>query len=97
VLKVLIVVSSVFVESDSHIQEELWTAFKTGLQFDGRCHCKQVRIQKFLVGDNMDEEKIGRGLRATVGSQRGPGAEPLVVVKKAKPPMKETLFSRIIQ
>jgi hypothetical protein len=45
----------------------------------------------------MDEEKIGRGLGAAVGPQRGPGAEPLVGFKGAKPPMKVTLFSRIIQ
>jgi hypothetical protein len=48
-------------------------------------------------GDDMDEEKIGRGLGAAVGPQRGPGAEPLVGVKGAKPPTKVTLFSRIIQ
>jgi hypothetical protein len=48
-------------------------------------------------GDDMDEEKIARGLGAAVGPQRGPGAEPLVGVKGAKPPMKVTLFSRIIQ
>jgi hypothetical protein len=45
----------------------------------------------------MDEEKIGRGLGTAVGPQRGPGAEPLVGVKGAKPPTKVTLFSRIIQ
>jgi hypothetical protein len=43
----------------------------------------------------MDEEKRGRGLGAAVGPQRGPGAEPLVGVKGAKPPMKVTPFSRI--
>jgi hypothetical protein len=48
-------------------------------------------------GDDVDEEKIGRGLGAAVGPQRGPGAEPLVGVKGAKPPTKVTLFSRIIQ
>jgi hypothetical protein len=47
--------------------------------------------------DDMDEEKIGRGLGAAVGPQRGPGAESLVGVKGAKPPTKVTLFSRIIQ
>jgi hypothetical protein len=58
----------------------------------------QARIQEFLVeGDDMDEEKIGRGLGAAVGPQRGPGALPLVRIKAAKPPMKVTLFSRIIQ
>jgi hypothetical protein len=58
----------------------------------------QARIQEFLVeGDDMDEEKIGRGLGAAVGPQRGPGAEPLVGVKGAKPPTKAKLFSRIIQ
>jgi hypothetical protein len=42
--------------------------------------------------------KIGRGLVAAVGPQRGPGAEPLGGgVKGAKPPMKVTPFSRIIQ
>jgi hypothetical protein len=45
----------------------------------------------------MNEEKIGRGLGAVVGPKRGPGAEPLVGVKGAKPSMKVTLFSRIIQ
>jgi hypothetical protein len=45
----------------------------------------------------MDEEKLGRGLGAAVGPQRGPGAEHLVGVKWAKPPMEVTLFSRIIQ
>jgi hypothetical protein len=49
------------------------------------------------VGDDMDEEKIGRGLEAAVGPQRGPGAEPLVGVKGAKPPIKVMHFSRIIQ
>jgi hypothetical protein len=44
----------------------------------------------------MDEEKIGRGLGAAVGPQRGLGAEPLVGVKGAKPPIKITLSSRII-
>jgi hypothetical protein len=53
--------------------------------------------RNFWWGDDMDEEKIGRGLGAAVGPQRGPGAEPLVGVKGAKPPMKVTLFSRIIQ
>jgi hypothetical protein len=43
-------------------------------------------------GDDMDEKKIGRGLGAAVGPQRSPGAEPLVGVKGAKPPMKVTLF-----
>jgi hypothetical protein len=58
----------------------------------------QARIQEFLVeGDDMDEEKIGRGLGAALGPQRGPGAEPLVGVKGAKPPTKVKLFSRIIQ
>jgi hypothetical protein len=62
------------------------------------CCPMQARIQEFLVeGDDMDEEKIGRGLGAAVGPQRGPGAEPLVGVKGAKPPMKVTLFSRIVQ
>jgi hypothetical protein len=42
----------------------------------------------------MDENKIGMGLGVTVDPQRGPGAEPLVGVKGAKPPMKVTLFSR---
>jgi hypothetical protein len=28
------------------------------------CSILQARIQEFLVGDDMDEEKIGRGLRA---------------------------------
>jgi hypothetical protein len=41
----------------------------------------------------MDEEKIGRGLATAAGPQRGPGAEPLVRVKGAKPPMKVTLLS----
>jgi hypothetical protein len=58
----------------------------------------QARIQEFLVeGDDMDEEKIGRALGVVVGRQRGPGAEPLVGVKGAKPPMKVTFFSRVIQ
>jgi hypothetical protein len=58
----------------------------------------QARIQEFLVeGDDMDEEKIGKGLGAVIGPQRDPGAEPLVGVKGAKLPMKVTLFSRIIQ
>jgi hypothetical protein len=56
----------------------------------------QARIQEFLVeGDDMDEEKIGRDLGAAVGSQRGPGVEPLVGVKGAKPPMKVTLFHEL--
>jgi hypothetical protein len=64
----------------------------------GHQYQDQARIQEFLVeGDDMDEEKIGRGLGAAIGPQRGPGAEPLVGVKGAKPPMKVTLFSRIIQ
>jgi hypothetical protein len=50
-----------------------------------------------VEGDDIDEEKIGRGLGAAVGPQRGPGAEPLVGVKGAKPPTKVKLFSRIIQ
>jgi hypothetical protein len=51
-------------------------------------------MPEFLVeGDDMDEEKKGRGLGDAVRSQRG----PLVGVKGAKPPMKVTLFSRIIQ
>jgi hypothetical protein len=58
--------------------------------------CKQARIQEFLVGDDMDEEKIGRGLEAAIGPQRGLRAEPLVGVKGASPPMKVRLFSRII-
>jgi hypothetical protein len=46
----------------------------------------QARIQEFLVeGDDMDEEKIGSGLGAAIGPQRGPWAELLVRVKGAKP------------
>jgi hypothetical protein len=45
----------------------------------------------------MDEEKRGRGLEVAVGPQRGPRAEALVGVKGAKPPIKVTLFSQIIQ
>jgi hypothetical protein len=57
---------------------------------------RQARIQEFLVGgDDMDEEKICRGLGAAVGPQRGPEAEPLVGVKGAKPPMKVTLFQEL--
>jgi hypothetical protein len=41
--------------------------------------------------------KNRQGSGAAVGPQRGPGAEPLVGVKGAKPPMKVTLFSRILQ
>jgi hypothetical protein len=33
----------------------------------------------------MDEEKVGRGLGAAVGPQRGPGAEPQVGVKGLRP------------
>jgi hypothetical protein len=47
------------------------------------------------VGDDIDEEKIGRGLKAAVDPQRGPGTEPLVEVKVAKPPMKVTLFHEL--
>jgi hypothetical protein len=47
--------------------------------------------RNFWWGDDMDEEKIGRGLGAAVGPQRDPGEEPLVGA------MKVTLFSRIIQ
>jgi hypothetical protein len=37
----------------------------------------QARIQEFLVeGDDMDEEKIGRGLGVAIGPQRGPGQSP---------------------
>jgi hypothetical protein len=43
----------------------------------------------------MDEEKIGRDMEAAVGPQRGPGAELLVGVKGAKPPMKVTLFHEL--
>jgi hypothetical protein len=58
--------------------------------------CCQARIQEFLVeGDDMDDEKIGRGLGAAVGPQRGPGAEPLVGVKEAKPPIKVTFFHKL--
>jgi hypothetical protein len=56
----------------------------------------QARIQEFLVEVNdMDDEKIGRGLGAVVGPQRGSGAEPLVGVKGAKLPMKVTLFHEL--
>jgi hypothetical protein len=48
------------------------------------------------VGDDMDEENNRQGSGAAVGPQRGPGAEPLVG-EGAKPPIKVTLFSRIIQ
>jgi hypothetical protein len=42
----------------------------------------QARIQEFLVeGDDMDEEKTGRGLETAVEPKRGPGAELLVGVK----------------
>jgi hypothetical protein len=51
--------------------------------------------RNFWWGDDMDEEKIGMGLGATVGPQRGPGAEPLVGVKGAKPPIKITLFHEL--
>jgi hypothetical protein len=40
----------------------------------------------------MNDEKIGRVLGAAVGPQRCPGAEPLVGVRGAKPPIKVTLF-----
>jgi hypothetical protein len=45
----------------------------------------QAQIQEFLVGDDMDEERIGRGLGAAVGPQRGPGAEPLVGLRGRSP------------
>jgi hypothetical protein len=61
----------------------------------GDAEMYQARIQEFLVGDDMDEEKIGRGLGAAVGPQRGPGAEPLVGVKGAKPPIKVALFHEL--
>jgi hypothetical protein len=65
------------------------------------CRYRNIKLRRgsrnFWWGDDMDEEKIGRGLGAAVGPQRGPGAEPLVGVKGAKPPTKVTLFSRIIQ
>jgi hypothetical protein len=53
--------------------------------------------RNFWWGHDMDEEKIGRGLGAAVDPQRGPGAGSLVGVKGAKPPIKVTLFSRVIQ
>jgi hypothetical protein len=53
--------------------------------------------RNFWWGDDVDEEKIGSDLGAAVGPQRGPGAEPLVGFKRAKPPIKVALFSRIIQ
>jgi hypothetical protein len=57
----------------------------------------QARIQEFLVeGDEIDQ-KMGRGLGAAVGPQRGQGAESLVGVKGAKPPVKITFFSRILR
>jgi hypothetical protein len=37
-------------------------------------------------------KKIGRVLGAAIGPQRGPGTEPLMGVKGAKPPIKVTLF-----
>jgi hypothetical protein len=55
------------------------------MQMDDKL-CRQARIQEFLVeGDDMDEKKIGRGLGAAVGPQRGPGAEPLVGVRGEAP------------
>jgi hypothetical protein len=45
----------------------------------------QARIQEFLVeGDKMDQ-KMGTGMEAAVGPQRGPGAEPLVRIKGQSP------------
>jgi hypothetical protein len=44
-------------------------------------------------GDDMDEEKIGRGLGAAVGPQRGPGAEPLVGVKGEAPYKSNAFFT----
>jgi hypothetical protein len=46
-------------------------------------------------GGDMDEEKIGRGLGAAVGPQRDPGAEPLVGVKRPKPPVKVAFFDEL--
>jgi hypothetical protein len=43
-------------------------------------------------GDDMDEEKIGRGLGAAVGPQRGPVAEPLVGVKGGETPFEGNAF-----
>jgi hypothetical protein len=51
--------------------------------------------RNFWWGDDMDEEKTFLGLGAAVGPQRGPGAEPLVGVKGAKPPLKVTLFHEL--
>jgi hypothetical protein len=46
----------------------------------------QARIQELLVeGDDVDEEKLGRGLGTAVGPQRGSGAEPLVGVRGEAP------------
>jgi hypothetical protein len=54
---------------------------------------RQARIQEFLVeGDDIDEEKIGRGLGAAVGPQRGPGAEPLVGVMGGQAPYEGKAF-----
>jgi hypothetical protein len=51
-----------------------------------------ARIQGFLVGYDVDEEKIGRDLGTAVGPQRDSEAEPQVGVQGAKSPMKVTLF-----
>jgi hypothetical protein len=54
---------------------------------------QQARMQGFLMeGDDMDEEKLGRGLGAAVSPQQGPAAETLVGIKGAKPPKQVTLF-----
>jgi hypothetical protein len=43
--------------------------------------CRRGSRNFWWGGDDMEEEKIGRGLGAAVGPQRGPGAEPLVGVR----------------
>jgi hypothetical protein len=70
---------------------------KTLVNLDQKCQTHSPGADPGISGggDDMDEEKIGRGLGAAVGPQRGPGAEPLVGVKGAKPPIKVALFHEL--
>jgi hypothetical protein len=61
-------------------------------------HLHQARIQEFLVeGDDMDEEKIGRGLGAAVGPSGVQGQSSWWGLRGRSPLNKGNAFSRIIQ
>jgi hypothetical protein len=78
-----ILVQSNEMEYAKHMNQKLRIEYILSFKNNGMYHAKYSNMsvfrrgsRNFRWGDDMDEEKIGRGLGTAVGPQRVPGAEP---------------------